>query len=160
MWLEKGPLVQLTVNLRYHLSKHWLEKVYLNRILRISWSASLILVLYLSCIAIVAPVHPSGRLLILWKRFFCVNRRASLNSYLSSDIIANLKVHMHDSSIESGFPVERDFVAGGAVVVHARGHCCHVRLREGVKERPEVLRRPAHGIYWMNKRNNYANPCK
>ena len=71
MWLEKGPPVQLAVNLWYHLSKHWLEKVYLNRILRISWSASLILVLYLSCIAIVAPVHPSGRLLILWKSFLC-----------------------------------------------------------------------------------------
>ena len=39
----------------------------LNRILRISWSASLILVLYLSCIAIVAPVQPSGRDLILWR---------------------------------------------------------------------------------------------
>ena len=45
------------------------QKVYLNRILRMSWSASLILVLYLSCIAIVAPVHPSGRFLILW--IFC-----------------------------------------------------------------------------------------
>ena len=57
----------------YYLWKNWTKKVHLNRILRISWSASLILVLYLSCIAIVAPVHPSGRLLILWKRFFCVN---------------------------------------------------------------------------------------
>ena len=92
--------------------------------------------------------------------FFCVNQISSLNLYLCSDIIADLKIHMHDSSIESGFPVERDFVAGGAVVVHAGGHCCHVRLGKGVKERPEILRRPAHGIYWMNKRNNYANPCK
>ena len=43
----------------------------LNRILRISWSASLILVLYLSCIAIVAPVQPSGRDLILWRIKTC-----------------------------------------------------------------------------------------
>ena len=60
----------------------------------------------------------------------------------SLNIIADLKVHVHDSSIEASLPVERDFVAGRAVVVHAGGHCCHVRLGEGVKERPEVLGRP------------------
>ena len=67
MWFEKGPLVLLWISMAvYHLPK----KGNLNRILRISWSASLILVLYLSCIAIVAPVHPSGRFLILWKKLF------------------------------------------------------------------------------------------
>ena len=64
----------------------------------------------------------------------------------SSYIIADLKVHVHDSSIEASLPVERDFVAGRSVVVHAGGHCCHVRLGEGVKERPEVLGRPARGM--------------
>ena len=50
---------------------------------------------------------------------------------------------MHDPSIEASLPVERDFVARRAVVVHAGGHRCHVGLGEGVEERPEVLGRPA-----------------
>ena len=62
MWFEKATLLGISLVM-------YQQKVHLNRILRMSWSASLILVLYLSCIAIVAPVHPSGRFLILW--IFC-----------------------------------------------------------------------------------------
>ena len=69
----------------------------------------------------------------------------STESFKSLHIITNLKVHVHDSSIEASLPVERDFVARRAIVVHAGGHCSHVGLRERVKERPEVLGRPAHG---------------
>ena len=78
----------------------------LNRILRISWSASLILVLYLSCIAIVAPVQPSGRDLILWRIY--KNKDMLFHNFQSINMSQRvyLEVHVHDASVESSLSVK------------------------------------------------------
>ena len=80
----------------------------LNRILRISWSASLILVLYLSCIAIVAPVQPSGRDLILWRIYKIRIKNMLFHNFQSINMSQRvyLEVHVHDASIESSLSVK------------------------------------------------------